>query len=559
MRITIDGTDYTKDVEGLDDFTLTNQLNTSDSSTSVAISGTLTFGGKAGDYLHEKFFEDPKNSMGERVSVNIYIECCGITDPIKFYMDHSSVEECDCVITGTLIKDEDDSECRAILRDKIFWKDNGLLDSIPFYDVPYCNDETGFTKILVILYCILLPILVVLEVIEGIINGILDVIDFLVFWKNLNWEVDIPSLDNYVDLIHGCGRKHPSPLLRDVLEYNVERCGLKFDSNLLQIGFYKNVLLLMAGMEEGCEDCKYIENNLLNKTTTQLLNDLKPVWNAEYRIIDGVLYFDQKRRIKEVLKQNILCNVESEYRQGNTEESPCYEFETNPPAYIRMQYTTDPIDLAGNKRMDTYRLDDKEPGNYSEIVEWNDPPNEYQKGEQSVIIPFSPPAFIEDGKNDCAVTIFRKLEAPLIEDRNRLVLTNGMSAYPKLILLNKADNTFDVWKQKTGENRRCRFLCTAPIDDINYDIYEYNTFLWTNENTPEGLYQQFYKYENPRGEHREIIHLQPFTFAFSCEQLQMVLKYGVNLVVQTKYGYGIPQSIDIDFQATTMTINGVRI
>src|SRR5690554_4010651 len=108
MRITIDGTDYTKDVEGLDDFTLTNQLNTSDSSTSVAISGTLTFGGKAGDYLHEKFFEDPKNSMGERVSVNIYIECCGITDPIKFYMDHSSVEECDCVITGTLIKDEDD-------------------------------------------------------------------------------------------------------------------------------------------------------------------------------------------------------------------------------------------------------------------------------------------------------------------------------------------------------------------------------------------------------------------------------------------------------------------
>ena len=559
MRITIDGTDFTRDTQGLDEFTLTTQLNTTDNSTAISISRSLEFGGKAQEYLHSVFFDDPKASFGNRVSVNIYIECCGITEPIKFYMDHSSVELCDCTITGTLIKDEDDSECRAILRDKIFWKDNGLLDSVPFYDVPYCNDETGFTKILVILYCILLPILVVLEVIEGIINGILDVIDFLVFWKKLKWEVDIPSLDNYVDLIHGCGRKHPSPLVVDVLEYNVNRCGLEFDSKLLQVGFFKNVLLVMAQNEEGCESCKYIENNMLNKTTIQLMNDLKPVWNADYRIIDGVLYFDQKRRIKEVLKQNILCNVETEYAQGNADEPPCYEFEVNPPAYIRMQYTTDPIDLAGNKRMDTYRLDGEEKGNYSEIVEWNDPPNEYQKGEQSVIIPFSPPAFIEDGKNDCAVTIFRKLEAPRIEDRNRLVLTNGMAAYPKLILLNKADNTFDVWKQKTGEERRCRFLCTAPIDDITYDVHEYNTFLWVNENTYEGLYNQYYKYENPRGGEREMIIMQPFTFGFTCEQLQMVLKYGVNLAVLTKYGYGIPQGIEIDFAATTMTINGVRI
>src|SRR5690606_33074892 len=273
----------------------------------------MEFEVKALEYLYGVFFEDPKNSMGERVSVNIYIECCGITDPIKFYMDHSSVEECDCVISGTLIKDEDDSECRAILRDKIFWKDNGLLDSVPFYDVPYCNDETGFTKILVIMYCILLPILAVLELIETIINAILDVIDFLVFWKKLKWEVDIPSLDNYVDLIHGCGRKHPSPLVVDILKYNANRCGLEFDSKMLQVGFFKNVLLMMAEYEEGCEDCKYIENNMLNKTTIQLMNDLKPVWNADYRIIDGVLYFDQKRRIKEVLKKNILCNVETEY------------------------------------------------------------------------------------------------------------------------------------------------------------------------------------------------------------------------------------------------------
>ena len=78
-------------------------------------------------------------------------------------------------------------------------------------------------------------------------------------------------------------------------------------------------------------------------------------------------------------------------------------------------------------------------------------------------------------------------------------------------------------------------------------------------NTYEGLYSQYYKYENPRGGEREMIIMQPFTFGFTCEQLQMVLKYGVNLAVLTKYGYGIPQGIEIDFAATTMTINGIKV
>ena len=559
MKITFDGIDMTNYTEGLDGFNLEQALNTTDNSTSVSVSGTLIFSGRAQTYLQELFFDDPKNSVGNRVDVNLHMECCNFEDPIEFYMDHSSVELCDCTISGNLIKAEDDSSCRAILRDKIYWKDNGFLDSVPFYDVPYCNEESGFTNILTLLYCILLPILLILEAIEEIINGILNAIDFLVFWKKLDWEVDIPSLDNYVDLIHGCGKKHPSNLIVDIFTYNVERCGLTFDSNLLQTGFYKNLLMLSAQNEEGCESCNYIENNMLNRTTIQLANDLRPVWNADYRIIDGVFYFDWKQRIKEILKRNILCDVEAEYLAGDADNTPCYDFDTTLPAFLRLEYTQDPIDMAGNKRMDTYRLDGEEPGNYSEIVEWNDPPNEYQKGEQTVIIPFSPPAFIEDGKNDCAVTIFRKLEAPLERDRNRLVLTNGMSGYPKLILLNKADDTFDVWKQKTGENRRCRFLCSAPIDDIDYDIYEYNTFLWAKEDTHEGIYNTYYKMDDPRGGEREMINLKPFTFAFNCEQLKMAMHYGVSLAIKTKYGYGIPERISINFSNNTMTVTGVKI
>jgi len=561
MRITFDGVDMTNYTEGLDGFTLEQALNTTDNSTSVSVSGTLEFAGKAQTYLQTLFFDDPKNSIGNRVEVNLYMECCDFADPIAFYMDHSSVELCDCSISGNLIKAEDDSQCRAILRDKIFWKDNGFLDAVPFYDVPYCEEGSALTSIQIILYCIISPILLILEAIETIINIQLKAIDFLVFWKDLDWEIDIPSMDNYVDMVQGCGRKHPSPLVADVLTYNVERCGLEFDSNLLQTGFYKNVLLVQAQNEEGCESCKYIENNLLNKTTIQLMNDLRPVWNADYRIIDGVLYFDWKKRIKEILKRNILCDVESEYLKGNSDDPPCYDFDPNLPAYMGLSYTTDPIDMAGNKRIDTYRLDGEEPGNYSEIVEWNDPPNEYQKGEQTVIIPFSPPAFTDDGQENCRDNLFRKENTfGMAVDAHQLVLTNGMSGYPKLIMLWQANNDFDVWKEKTGEENSCSPPCGGGGGgQLKYDVFEYNRFLWVNENTYEGLYNTYYKIDDPRGGERELINLLPFTFAFDCDQLKMAMEYGVNLAVKTRYGYGTPTGISMNFDNNTMTVKGVKI
>lgn len=558
MKILIDGMDFTKVTGGLDKFNLQIGLNTTDNSTSVSVSGTLEFTGKAQEYLQEVFFDDPKNSIGKKVDVNLYMECCDSKDPIAFYMDHSSVELCDCSITGNLIKAEEDAKCRAYLRDKIFWKDNGFLDAVPFYDVHYCEESTFITKILMVVYCIISPMLLILEAIETIINGILKAIDFLVFWKKLKWKIDIPSADNYVELVQGCGRKHPSPLVVDILTYNAERCGLTLDSNLLQVGFYENLLLLQAQNEEGCEDCKYIENNMLNRTTIQIMNDLKPVWNADYRIIDGVLYFDWKKRIKQILQRNILCDVESEYQKGNADKPPCYEFDKTLPAYLRLEYLRDPIDMAGNKRMDTYRLDGEEPGNYSEIVEWNDPPNEYQKGEETVIIPFSPPAFTDDGREKCKDNLFRKENTfGWAEPPHRLVLTMGMSSYPKLILLNKADDSFDPWRQKTGEKAECKALCIQG--KLDYDIYEYNTFLWTREDTFEGLYRTYYSMEDPRGGEREMINLQPFTFAFDCEQLKMVMKYGVNLAVKTRYGFGIPERISINFENNTMTVTGVKI
>jgi len=556
MRLMIDGQDFTNDVQGLDDISLIFGLNTSDSLTSVSVSGELEFAGNAFDLLHTTFFENTREDIGSRLVVQLFLDCCNQKDPILFYLDRGSVRICgDCMISGNLIKLEDDESCRSYLRDKIFWKDNGFLDSVPFYDIPYCEESDAFTKIYIIIFTILFPILLVLQAIETVINAVLRVIRFISFGL-IRWSVDIPSLDNAIRLIRACDRKHPSPRVFDILDYNVRRCGLKFDSNILKYT-YANTLILMAQNEDGCTSCSYIESNLLNKTTVQLMNDLKPVWNADYRIIGDTLYFDWKKRINMILDEYVLCNAESEYDKGDAEDPPCYSYDTNLPAYMRFEYSHDSIDTAGNKRLDTYRADGKERGNYAEIIEWNDPPSQYQKGEETVILPYSPPAFTHDGRNRCDISQFRMIDKyGLGTQPNQLVLTMGMSSLPKLILMNSL-SSWDPWREGTGEVKGC--IANALGGAFVYDVQQYNTFLWTKEDKYEGLYSQYYKIDDPRGEERPLLNLESFTFAFDCEQLALVMQNGVNVAVETEYGNGYPTEIRVDFRNNTMTLNGVKV
>ena len=548
--------DVTKDVEGLEDLDLTFGLNTSDSLTSVSVSGSLEFAGEAFEMLHEAFFENPREDVGFRVEVDLYLECCDQEDPVRFYLDRGAVRICgDCMISGNLIKLEDEEGCRSYLRDKIFWKDNGFLDSARFIDVPYCEDSDAFTKIYIVIFAVLSPILIALQLIESVINTILRIIRFISFGL-IRWSVDIPSLDNAVDLIRACDNKHPSPRVYDILEYNAKHCGLEFESTILRLA-YRNVIILMAQNEEGCENCSYIENNMLNKTTVQLMNDLKLVWNADYRIIENTLYFDWKKRIEAKLDEYLLCDVESEFQQGEAEDAPCYSYDSNLPTYMRFEYSMDSIDIAGNKRINTYRADGKQPGNYKELIEWNDPPSQYQKGEETVILPFSPPAFTHDGREKCDISQFRMVTTfGMGIPQNLLVLTRGMSSLPKLIMMMTPMN-WSPQLSDTGEIKVCPG--NALGTPFAYPVKQYNRFLWTKEDEPNSLYDAWYKIEDPRGEDRPILNLESFTFAFNCEQLQLVMKNGVNVSVSTMYGKGYPTEIRINFANNTMTLNGIKV
>src|SRR5699024_6422089 len=127
---------------------------------------------------------------------------------------------------------------------------------------------------------------------------------------------------------------------------------------------------------------------------------------------------------------------------------------------------------------------------------------------------------------------------------------------PKLILMNSL-TSWDPWRENTGEVKGC--VANALGGAFIYDVQQYNTFLWTKEDKHEGLYNQYYKMEDPRGEERPIMNLESFTFAFDCEQLQLILRNGVNVAVQTKYGNGYPTEIKVNFANNTMTINGVKV
>jgi thiol-disulfide isomerase/thioredoxin len=214
---------------------------------------------------------------------------------------------------------------------------------------------------------------------------ILQAIDFL-------FDTDVPSLDNFDATVTGCGRfgsvsqvYHPSPYLRNIFEYHCGQCGIEFVSSILQTAPYSNTVLLQAQYQEGCHDCDWIEDNGANLTPIQLLDLLKDVFNADYRIKNGKLYFEWKEFFKD--NQLLLENADTVYANGQAEEPPCYEYvEQRGHAYGRFEYANDSIDEAGNASA----------GLYNDIVEWNNPPRDIQRGEYSVRLEFSPARFMRD-------------------------------------------------------------------------------------------------------------------------------------------------------------------
>ncbi|WP_133177640.1 hypothetical protein [Chitinophaga parva] len=191
----------------------------------------------------------------------------------------------------------------------------------------------------------------------------------------------------------GCGREMPSPLVRDYIANVCDKCGIKYSKETIPMLFdptsdYYNLTWTQSEIQKGVKkdntDQFWIEANDPLITLDMLLNKLKDVFNAKWRIAGNVLYF----RRKDAFDPGLLYDFTTEPDKSKLVTFTCYEWNGDKkPAYAKAGYTQDATDTVGNdaiSRFNTY-------------VEFNKPINPMLEGEMTKINQFSPARFRFDG------------------------------------------------------------------------------------------------------------------------------------------------------------------
>lgn len=274
---------------------------------------------------------------------------------------------------------------------------NGLLVLV------WWNGATVWTLsafLLAIIYTVINIIIAIIKFIVLIVNLIIDVVN--VFGAGLN-HIDSPDFFSYNDIIQdfeqkfvesaGCGREHPAPLVRDYI-YNVcKKCGIDTDSlpvtapiffsdhitvhvhdtsrgnkGVFQSGNpHYNVTYFNAPIKRGIRrfgDINIIGSTSINTTDywiadnapeltgDMLLDQLKAVYNAEWRVVTvnnkPTLYFQRKDYY--LNGGAVLDFTENGADRLKLLQGICFEWnETKTPVLLKGIYAEDGIDVCGNE------------------------------------------------------------------------------------------------------------------------------------------------------------------------------------------------------------------
>jgi hypothetical protein len=184
----------------------------------------------------------------------------------------------------------------------------------------------------------------------------------------------------------------PAPLIRDYISNVCGKCGISYSKETIPVFFdqyspYYNLTWYQAEIQKGIKkddtSTFYLGANDPLLTLDMMLDKLKPVFNAKWRIAGNTLTFKRKDQFD----QTIIFDFTGTDK-AKLVTPICYEWNGDKkPAYAKAAYTMDATDTVGNdacSRFNTY-------------VEFNNPINPILEGEMSKVVEFAPARFRFDG------------------------------------------------------------------------------------------------------------------------------------------------------------------
>ena len=479
----------------------------------------LTFTGRAFELIKKELI-DPLDGNARTLKFELYDDCCSDSKGGAYLLFEGvikgdSVDWCygDCSCTATASKDDEKIDC---FESTLIHDNHKGFRQQEHPRIAYCLEMrpgvlhlvillVGFA-VMVIMYT-LLPIVAIIGTIIRLVCKIPGVKcrDSL---KNGLTKDYLRFISLLTENLIGCGRKHPSPLIRDYIQNVCEKCGItSFKSSIYndKTSDYFNTVYYFPQIDKGTrkESLKFDEDNAPVLTGTGLLDQLKPVHNAQYLFENDELLFERKDHFKQIFGQ-WLSYADLE-KAGLINEKLCFKWSGDEkPAYARFEYAKDAIDTVGSEASFIY----------NDIVEWNSPYSAAQRGEKRVQLEFAPARFRNDNIDNDILTKVDWLPfgfgATIRKYDNALITNNGTCFAPKLL----------IWD---GVSRKDSFVKKFN-GTYNYPFFfnEDNNVKGTVQasNKPNcGLYPRFHEIDNPRTTNKRGWDWS-FSFNYTCEHLK---------------------------------------
>jgi len=516
------GTPYTpvNPVQGLKDNKVTMRRSDETGAIVFGYSSELVFTGVDADELKEWLVDDT-NAFTNYYDVTLTDECCGRA--FSFILKSNNIDWCEttCEITAQLTEYTPDTRAYDCVNSTLIFDDYAGFKSLTHPRFPYCIELRPrmihdiillLVSVVALLGLILIPVVAVVSIliasvcyIINILNWIIDTLNLVinlipgvsnipnipgcsVSWQNPTYLINqyqniMTRIENYAI---GCGRLHPAPLVRAYIDNVCGKCGISFQSTILNDpnyhnADYYNMVLFQAPCKNGLDDNSaqyWQEANRPIQSGAQLLDELKMVFNAEWRIVNNVLIFERH----DWFNSTTPWLQTSQLPEANIIKQ-CYRWTAiERPSYLDFQYSKDGVDWVGNEAIDRYNC----------VEEWNSPYSPLQKGSLDVVLPYAPARFRNDGITDDFLTDYSWipwLSSAINTYEHALLMNEGKSFTSKLM----------IWNPNSGVNMAfvqhnyggMSFTFAGPDQLYNYP-------LWCFPAYPGNLYDRFWAIENPR-------------------------------------------------------------
>lgn len=572
MRIELNGTLVTGLIDGVQNFTVTLRNRAEDGSLAKSFTSELTFYDDGYQILKTALIDDPFG-FSKSVAIKIFDDCCREA-VFEGVIKGDAIDWCEpkCFISANVIEDEAKINC---IKSTLIWDNhNGFLSrSHPI--IRYCIEiRPEFLQYGLILQATLWQLLInllfftLLPIIWFLLGFVYLLCSFVnLFGADLNCDTDFTNpaklTNDILSLIKelsnslaSCGRFHPSPFVREYIKNACDKCGLQFQSSILNDASspYYNTVLFAAQTKKGRKfnstDYTIIdENKPIETVETLMQNYLKPMFNAEFQIVNNVLVFERKDFFQST---STWIDVEQLLNDGKINNNEiCFNWiDKERWAFGDYQYSKDFIEYVGNEAI----------LRFNDIVEWNIPYNPGQKGSREILLQVAPSRHRKDGIDLTVFDFFQNLLGGIVNliwnnvfsDYDQTLLTNHhMAGYYKFMIYDTNSGTAGLVKHNYS-NSFCGGYPNGTLPDQRF-----NYPFWFDANFKNNLYSLFHYIDDPRLPGTTQFDFK-FTFEFDCQTYKdFNFAKTIRLIKNGQIVNGVVKELNIDFSKRVIQVAGI--